>query len=91
MKKKKKKNQARYEIFRQKPLTLTLLLDVQKHPVALKGLKEVSSKKQDGCSGGHSTHLFEWVITFIEHLEAPPSLKLGAYTKKNLISKSCDA
>ena len=35
---KKIKNQARYEIFRQKPLTLTLLLDVPERLVALKGL-----------------------------------------------------
>ena len=35
---KKIKSQARDEIFRQKPLTLTLLLDVQEHLVALKRL-----------------------------------------------------
>ena len=32
------KNEARYEIFRQKPLTLTLLLDVPECVVVLKGL-----------------------------------------------------
>ena len=37
--KKKIKNETRYEIFRQKPLTLTLLLDVEERLVALKELK----------------------------------------------------
>ena len=45
--KKKKKNQARWEVLRQNPLTLTLLLDVPERHVALKGLRgEVSVKSR---------------------------------------------
>ena len=47
----KKENQARYEIFRQKPLTSTLLLDVQERLGALKGLLLFASKMQSSkCS-----------------------------------------
>ena len=33
------KNEAKYEIFKQQPLSLTLLLDIPEHFTSVKGLK----------------------------------------------------